>query len=244
MINLPQVIGFDMDGTIVKSNQIIDSAMVNKLNGLAKKHIVIVISGASYEHMYQQLLLNNHDQGLQEFYLMPVNGGMCFQVIKGQPNLLWHEKMTESSAEFIKKDLQRVLKIQPFSSIVPTGKQIQFRDQSSINIKLIGDQAKYEDKLAFDPDHKIRKEFVKHLSIPTDIYTIKIAGTSTIDITLKHVDKAQSLDRLLKTLNVNQKDFVYFGDATYPGGNDEMVALAGYQVITVKDWQDTLSKIT
>ena len=53
------------------------------------------------------------------------------------------------------------------------------------------------------------------------------------------MNKTFGMNQLMKALNLQKSDILYFGDMTQPGGNDYPVKQMGIDVITVTKWQDT-----
>ena len=53
------------------------------------------------------------------------------------------------------------------------------------------------------------------------------------------MNKEFGMNHLLKELNVEKKDVLYFGDMTQPGGNDYPVVEMGIDTITVRSHEDT-----
>jgi phosphomannomutase len=108
-----------------------------------------------------------------------------------------------------------------------------------VNFSVIGRNAievQRKDYRAWDLKTDERKTIAKQFSTAFPELEATVAGEIGIDIYLKGFDKSQIL-----------KDFddyiVFFGDATYVGGNDHSIALAveaqGGQSITVRSWNDT-----
>ena len=53
------------------------------------------------------------------------------------------------------------------------------------------------------------------------------AGTTTIDITRKGIDKDFGIRKLSERLGIPPERMVYVGDALFPGGNDAIVKETG-----------------
>ena len=69
---------------------------------------------------------------------------------------------------------------------------------------------------------------------------IELPGRGTsINVITPGMNKTFGMTQLLKELNVEKKDILYFGDMTQPGGNDYPVVQMGIDTITVRSHEDT-----
>jgi HAD superfamily hydrolase (TIGR01484 family) len=110
---------------------------------------------------------------------------------------------------------------------------------SQISFSALGQNADLEIKKTWDPDAKKRTIIADKLRPLLPDCEVTVAGTTTIDITRKGVNKAYAIERIKKYLGISNNDILFFGDAIFPGGNDEPVAKMGVESIKVSGPEDT-----
>jgi hydroxymethylpyrimidine pyrophosphatase-like HAD family hydrolase len=78
---------------------------------------------------------------------------------------------------------------------------------------------------------------------------IKLGGSTSIDVTLKGIDKSFGVKQMLKFLNnkmkvkLSLKDLLFFGDNFHIDGNDYAVKKMGVDCIEVNSSKHTLKEI-
>jgi len=70
-------------------------------------------------------------------------------------------------------------------------------------------------------------------------FSIRLGGTTSVDITRPGVDKAYGIAKLADTLGIAKEDMIFVGDALFPGGNDYPAKEAGVVCIEVKGPNET-----
>jgi phosphomannomutase len=70
-------------------------------------------------------------------------------------------------------------------------------------------------------------------------FSVRIGGTTSVDITRAGVDKAYGMSKLADFANVSIGEMIFLGDAIYPNGNDYSVREAGIDTIAVRDIHET-----
>ena len=104
---------------------------------------------------------------------------------------------------------------------------------------MIGSKCTLKEKLKFDPDKKIRKRIVTELKKYLSDWEIWIAGSTSIDVTKKWLDKSYWITKLIEELNLQPKEILFVWDALYPWWNDEPAKKIWVDIYEVKDPQDT-----
>jgi len=121
-----------------------------------------------------------------------------------------------------------------------------------INVSPIGRNASVQERHdfeAFDKQHNIRKTFVEKLKqeFPDYGLTYSIGGQISFDVFPAGWDKTYSLRHLDETdkgLPDGWKEVHFFGDKTFPGGNDhEIFTHEGVIGHTVTSPQDTIKQL-
>jgi phosphomannomutase len=70
-------------------------------------------------------------------------------------------------------------------------------------------------------------------------FSVRLGGTTSIDVTKPGVDKAYGIGKLRDILGVAIREMIFVGDALFPGGNDYPVKEAGVVSIQVRDSSET-----
>jgi HAD superfamily hydrolase (TIGR01484 family) len=114
---------------------------------------------------------------------------------------------------------------------------------SQVSYSIYGHHAPVPIKEAFDPNQAKRRTLLAEHPLHSNTIEVKIAGTTCLDYFRKGCNKGHNVARLIEHEGWAKDDCIYFGDAIYPGGNDETV----YGVIEtqgVQNPQDTYEKLT
>jgi hydroxymethylpyrimidine pyrophosphatase-like HAD family hydrolase len=103
----------------------------------------------------------------------------------------------------------------------------------------LGQEAPLNAKQPWDPDFKKRKAIKALLDVSLPNFSIRMGGSTSIDITKPGIDKAYGIGKMHDILKVNVHDMVYIGDALFPGGNDYPARGTGASCIQVRDPDET-----
>ncbi len=233
---------FDLDGTLALSKQAIDPDMAGLLSGLLGVCAVCIISGGDWPQ-FQSQIVNRLPEGtrLDRLHLMPTTGAKYYQFHGG-----WKEVYAEALSDEQRKRIHAALN----SAIAETelkpemiwGEQTEDRG-TQITFSALGQQAPGDAKSAWDPDQKKRQALKAILDKSLGDLSVRIGGSTSIDITQQGVDKAYGLRHLSDRTGVALGDMMFVGDALYPGGNDAPARDAGVATVAVKTVDDTKAMI-
>jgi HAD superfamily hydrolase (TIGR01484 family) len=217
----PKIFIADVDDTICESTKVIKKEMVNQLVALNETGTTLIfISGSTIDQIYWQIspfLKTTH-------YLIGTSGSECVGVNR------YGIKSKIFEVEFPYDDKKKVL--EAFEDLIVchlvfpvTTKEDQLQDRGSqVTFSCLGRNAPSDMKKKFDPNRIIRTRWVRflidRLGSLADKYSINIGGTTSIDVTIKGIDKAYGISRLLAIIKESPSDAIFFGDSTDPGGND------------------------
>ena len=95
------------------------------------------------------------------------------------------------------------------------------------------------EKEKWDPDFAKRKQFKAILDPMIPEFTVRLGGSTSIDVTKLGIDKAYGLRKLRDTLDIALQEMIYIGDALFVGGNDYPAIEAGVVSISVRGPSDT-----
>ena len=232
---MKKLIVFDLDGTIAESKSSLDdemSALLRNLLGIIK---VAVISGGDWPQFEKQLLSNlPGDANLRNLSLLPACGTKFYSF-----NLNWNLQYSEDLTNTEKERIIAALGVlNVFGSARIWGDVIEDRG-SQITFSALGQQAPLEEKRKWDPDFAKRKQMKAVLDRSIPEFSVRLGGTTSVDVTKKGIDKAYGIGKLRDTLGVKINEMVFVGDAIFPGGNDYPVQEAGVYSIRVKDPDET-----
>jgi hypothetical protein len=99
----------------------------------------------------------------------------------------------------------------------------------------LGQQAPIEEKKKWDPDFARRKQIKAHLDKLIPEFSVRLGGTTSVDVTKPGIDKAYGIRKLRDTLGIAIDEMIFIGDALFPGGNDYPAEQAGVVSIRVRD---------
>lgn len=70
-------------------------------------------------------------------------------------------------------------------------------------------------------------------------FSVRLGGTTSIDVTKPGIDKAYGIRKLRDNLGITLNEMIFIGDAVFPGGNDYPAKEAGVVTIQVKNPEET-----
>jgi phosphomannomutase len=229
-----KLIVFDLDGTLAESKSSIDaemSALLYDLLGIVK---VAVISGGAWPQFEKQVLSNlPHDERLANLSLLPTCGTKFFHYA-GEWKKNYSEDFTVDEKEKIVGSLKKVVGESGFKAEKVWGEVIEDRG-SQITFSALGQQAPLEEKKIWDPDFTKRKKIKTALDNCIPEFSVRLGGTTSVDVTKPGIDKAYGIRKLRDTLDIAIHEMIFIGDALFPGGNDYPAKEAGVVSIRVRD---------
>jgi phosphomannomutase len=231
---MKKLIVFDLDGTLAESKSALDaemSALLHDLLGIVK---AAVISGGDWPQFEKQVLSNlPHDDRLVNLSLLPTCGTKFFRYA-GAWEKLYSEDFTADDKEKIIGSLKKAAGETGFKAEKVWGEVIEDRG-SQITFSALGQQAPLEEKKKWDPDFTKRKKIKTVLDNLIPEFSVRLGGTTSVDVTKPGIDKAYGIRKLRDTLDIAIHEMVFIGDALFPGGNDYPAKEAGVVSIRVRD---------
>lgn len=225
---------FDLDGTLAESKSSLDAEMAALLQSLLAIMKVAVISGGDWPQFERQLLANLPvDEHLQQLLLLPTCGTKFFQYASAWKKI-YAEDFTEAEKAKITASLHQAISLSGFSDTQIWGEQIEDRG-SQITFSALGQQAPIEAKKKWDPDFSRRQRMKETLDQLIPEFTVRLGGTTSVDVTRQGIDKAYGINKLREILSIEIDQMIFVGDALFPGGNDYPVKQAGVVSIQVRD---------
>ncbi|MGP6156923.1 MAG: HAD-IIB family hydrolase [Vulcanimicrobiaceae bacterium] len=229
---------FDLDGTLAQSKTAIDAEMATLLAALLGVVRVAVISGGDFPQFQEQLLAHLPAQAEREkLSLLPTCGTRFFRY-DGAWNKLYSEDLSNDQKQRIITALNEAVTASGFAAKKTWGETIEDRE-SQITYSALGQRAPLEAKKTWDPDFAKRKAIKAVLDSQLPDFSIRLGGSTSIDVTLPGIDKAYGIRKLREILGIPIEDMIYVGDALFPGGNDAPARETGAVCIQVRDPDET-----
>lgn len=235
---MKQLIVFDLDGTLAESKSDLDAEMVVLLDALLRVAKVAIISGGDWPQFEKQILSHSFaPDGLANLSLLPACGTK-FYSYKDEWIPVYSEDLTPVEKKEIVSSLKISAELLGFVPVKVWGDIIEDRG-SQITYSALGQKAPLAQKKDWDPDFSKRKQMQGLLSKSIPEFSVRLGGTTSIDVTRAGIDKAYGIRKLKEILCIRQGDMIFVGDALFPGGNDYPVKEAGVQSIEVRDSTET-----
>ena len=235
---MKKLIVFDLDGTISESKSSLDDEMSALLRDLLSITRVAIISGGNWPQFEKQLISNlPRNANLKNLSLLPTCGTKFYKYDSTWERL-YSEDFTDEEKEKVIGSLRKAIGSSNSYNEPVWGEQIEDRG-SQITFSGLGQLAPLEEKKKWDPDfakRKLMKAFLDNL-IPE--FSVRLGGTTSVDVTKQGIDKAYGIRKLRDVLGVSINEMIFIGDALFPGGNDYPAKEAGVVSIQVRDPNET-----
>lgn len=244
---MKKLIAFDLDGTLAPSKSHFDPRMVTLFNRLLEKYQVCVISGAKYELFQTQFLtqITKDPELLAKLHLLPTTGTRYYRFLDNAWQKMFAEDFTLEEKSKIIAALENGWKEAGEPIDKTYGPTIEDRDsQITLSplgqevVAMLGDEG-VKVKEAWDPDMKKRLKVAEVVSAQLPNFNVKVAGLTSIDVTIPGVDKAYGMNKLMEAAGLTKEDILFVGDKIMEGGNDYPVKQMGIDCIAVERWEDT-----
>jgi HAD superfamily hydrolase (TIGR01484 family) len=232
---MKRLIVFDLDGTLAESKSSLDAEMSTLLHELLDIIKVAVISGGNWPQFEKQLLSNlPHDENLENLFLLPTCGTKFYKYVSGDWEKIYSEDFTDVEKKKIIGSLTKAIEETGFKEKKVWGEVIEDRG-SQVTYSALGQQAPLEEKKKWDADFAKRKKIKAILDKLIPEFSVRLGGTTSIDVTKPGIDKAYGIKKLHDNLGIAIQDMIFIGDAIFPGGNDYPAKEAGVLSIKVRD---------
>ncbi len=235
---MKRIVAFDLDGTLAVSKQALDDDMARRLSQLLSLCPVCVISGGDWPQ-FQTQVVDRLPPGtrLDNLILMPTTGAKYYRF-----DGAWQQVYAESFSDDERKRVLDAFRTAIDQAGLPHektwGDQIEDRG-TQITFSGLGQKAPPDAKDKWDPDQKKRGALKAILDKALPDLSVRIGGSTSIDITRPGVDKGYGMHRLSEQTGIALNEMMFVGDALYPGGNDAPARDAGVPTVGVKTIDDT-----
>ncbi len=233
---------FDLDGTLTRSKTPMDAEMVDLFAHLLEKRRVAVIGGGWFPVFEWQLLasLQGYEKLFSNLFLFPTSGATFLRYEIGQWKTVYAHHLSLDQRNKIKQAFEDAFKEIGYKHPETVyGEVIEDRG-TQITFSALGQKAPIELKDAYKGSAADRRwEIVAVIKRYLPEFEIKVPGKSSIDVTLKGIDKGYGVEQMRDHLGVDIAKMIFTGDALYEGGNDESVKRTGIETIAVEGPEET-----
>ena len=190
-----KLIVFDLDGTLAESKSALDPEMSGLLHDLLPIVKVAIISGGDWPQFEKQVVSKlPNDARLTQLSLLPTCGTKFYQY-SGEWKKLYEDDFTKDERATILSSLNKALGEAGYKVAKAWGEVIEDRG-SQITFSALGQQAPLEEKNKWDPDYAKRKKIKAILDNIIPQFSVRIGGSTSIDITKPGIDKAYGIGKL------------------------------------------------
>lgn len=242
---MPVLVFFDLDKTLALSKQPLSDEMAKLIAELLMHTNVAVISGGAIAQLKEQVV-NRLPAGalLEHLFILPTSGAALYAYSDGTWTPVYEEHLTDAQAQTVRTAIETAIdETGLIDEHTPAyGDRIEFRG-AEVTLSALGQQAPIAEKEAWDPDGSKKTMLRDAIAPMLPDFDVKTGGSTSIDVTLKGINKAYGVRKMSEYRSLLITDMLYIGDALYPGGNDEVVKETGIQTQEVKDPEDTMHVI-
>ena len=229
---------YDLDGTLAKSKAPLDDEMAGLLRDLMAVAKVAIISGGDLPQFQSQVIERlPPGANLHNLSILPTNGTKFF-VYDTEWRKLYSEDLSDDEKKKIEDALQKAVAQSGFQPEQSWGERIEDRG-TQVTYSALGQQAPLDAKSKWDPDFSKRQAIKAILDKMLPDFSVRLGGTTSIDVTKPGIDKAYGIGKLRDQLGIPISDMLYIGDAIFPGGNDYPAKQAGVDCVAIRDPEDT-----
>jgi len=215
---------FDLDGTLSISKAPLSSEMAEIFSKASQICNLAVITGGMFNQIEKQVIGHlTSDAVLSNIFILPTSGSemRLYNSESKEWEVVYSEKLSDEQTTRIIAALKNALEKSSFKigEDEILGEQIEDRE-SQITFSALGQKQNPESKAAWDPDGVKRREMMGNLTDLEDEFDVKFGGSTSIDITLKGIDKEFGVNEFLKQTGFDIRDSLFVGDKIIPCGND------------------------
>lgn len=249
---LPALVAFDLDDTLAPSKTAMPEPMAVALRLLLDQAQVCIISGGQIKQFRDQVLahLGATSEELSRLHLMPTCGTRYYTHTPAATGdteddwtLVYSNDLSPAQIEEGFAVVEREARRLGLWEEETWGPVLEDRG-SQITFSALGQEAPIDAKRAWDPTGE-KKAMLRDAVAPyLSELEVRSGGSTSVDITLKGVDKAYGMRRLTEVTGISLDDMLFVGDRLDPDGNDYPVKALGVACHAVGGWQDTVTFVT
>lgn len=237
-----ELIVFDLDMTLARSKTPMDAEMVDLFSSLLEKRLIAVIGGGWFPVFEVQLLesLKGYEHLFPKLLLFPTSGARFIRYENGEWKTVYAHELSLEQRTKIKEAFEKTFNDIGYQHPQTVYGEIIEDRGTQITFSALGQKAPIELKDAYKGSPADRRwEIAGRLKEYLPEFEIKVPGKSSIDVTMKGIDKGYGVLEMKKHLGIDVQKMIFVGDALYEGGNDEPVKRTGIETVAVEGPEDT-----
>lgn len=235
---MKSLIVFDLDGTLAQSKAALDDEMAPLLGRLLGVIKVAIISGGDFPQFQKQVIQRlPPTSDFKNLSILPTSGTKFFEY-DGEWRKLYSDDLSDDQKKEIEDAIESAVAKTGFQPKETWGERIEDRG-TQITYSALGQEAPLDAKEKWDPDFAKRKQIKAILDTTLPEFSVRLGGTTSIDVTRPGIDKAYGIRKLRDVLGIPIAEMLFIGDAIFPGGNDYPALQAGTDTIQVRDPDET-----
>lgn len=259
-----KLIIFDLDGTLAESKMSISTVMAQAIGDLAVRHKVAIISGCKYGQFENQFIkhvlgpiFGSFSNAQNNIYLLPTSGAQLYLYSGSRRSFLkeYDNDLTLKEKVIIWNSFWSAVKVTGVQLLDSPYGEIAEDRGSQITFSLCGQNAPLDVKKAWDPTAEKRSQlagYMNNTNSLSNMFSIKLGGLTSIDVTKKGIDKAYGITKVLEFINsrildrdekISKENILFVGDALFEGGNDHVVRSMGVDCLETSGPEETLKII-
>lgn len=248
-MGMKKLIVFDLDGTLAESKSKIEPATARLLEELLEKKRVAVISGGKFAQFEEQLLKSfaAPPRLLQRLFIFPTSSTSFYRWSGKKWRKVYERIISKSGKVKIKNAFRRVFSEVGYRHPKKTygvvienrGTQITFSALGQDIVKRLGANGIRRKEEWNKKNDGLRFRMIRLLSKYVPEFSVKAGGLTSIDVTMKGIDKAFGIRKIREELCVPLRGMLFVGDAIYPGGNDYEATRTGVDYVQVSGPRET-----
>jgi phosphomannomutase len=235
-----ELIVFDLDGTLTESKANLAPDMARALGALLAVKKVAVIGGGRYAQFRKQFVsrLAANPALFRNLFLFPTTGTSFYRYGHG-----WRSVYEKSFPIREKKKIRNAFKRALAESHYERPKRIWgavIDDRhTQLTFSALGQKAPLAAKERWNRTRDIRPALIKKLRKLLPECAVHQGGLTSVDVTVKGIDKAYGIRQMRKHLHVPIGKMLFIGDALAGHGNDAPAKRTGVTCIAVAGPHDT-----
>jgi len=239
----PKAALFDLDNTLAEPYQPLSDKIAASFARLPALLPTAIMSAASLERIQRDVLPRLPEECAERLTLFTANAGQAFVCNNGAWEAQYRFEFSDDQLAKIESAIK--------ASLTETGvtENITIYGNQFIDYKgyfaftALGIGAPVEERKSWDADFLKRVKLRAAVAQKLPEFDVYIGGSTSIDVTLKGVNKSYGIAWLSKALGIPASDMLYVGDALYENGNDFVVIQTGVQTRQTSGPEETLSII-
>lgn len=256
---VPRLVAFDLDETLAPSKSPLPAPMATALRALLDVVPVCVISGGQISQFRNQVLAHLGATGsqLSHLHLMPTCGTRYYVHSSAGPS---DQSSPDGAGEenwrlVYANDFTPAQLEEGFAVVEAEARRLGLWEErtwgailenrgSQITFSALGQEAPLNAKKAWDPTGEKKGRLRDAVAVRLPEFEVRSGGSTSVDITLKGVDKAYGMVRLAEQTGIPFDAMLFVGDRLDTGGNDYPVKALGVPCRAVTGWEDTADYVT